>query len=120
MLYYDRPTRLDPAAEDAIIASVRALLPTPFRSPRPAETGPANRREIAIPNCLDRGYNHLSSFCQTRPAPAPPQRAGIMHVYRPQWLVLAASCLLWLGTAPYAAGAGDGDESGPGDVPRPC
>ena len=35
MLYYDRPTRLDPAAEDRIIAAVESLLPEPFRSPRP-------------------------------------------------------------------------------------
>jgi hypothetical protein len=35
MLYYDRPTRLDPAAEDRIIAAVHALIPEAFRSPRP-------------------------------------------------------------------------------------
>jgi hypothetical protein len=30
MWYYDRPTRLDPEAEDRIIAAVKALLPDPF------------------------------------------------------------------------------------------
>jgi hypothetical protein len=35
MLYYDRPTRLDPAAEDLIIGAVHALLPQPFNSARP-------------------------------------------------------------------------------------
>ena len=33
MLYFDRPTRLDPAAEDRIIAAVHALLPGPFNAP---------------------------------------------------------------------------------------
>jgi hypothetical protein len=35
MLYYDRPTRLDPEAEDLIIAAVQGLLPASFRTPRP-------------------------------------------------------------------------------------
>jgi hypothetical protein len=35
MLYYDRPTRLDPEAEDRIVAAVHALLPDSFRTPRP-------------------------------------------------------------------------------------
>jgi hypothetical protein len=34
MLFYDRPTRLDPAAEDRIIAAVHALLPAQFQTPR--------------------------------------------------------------------------------------
>jgi hypothetical protein len=34
MLYFDRPTRLDPAAEDRIIAAVHALLPASFNTPR--------------------------------------------------------------------------------------
>jgi hypothetical protein len=34
MLYYDRPTRLDPAAEDLIIGAVHALLPQPFKTSR--------------------------------------------------------------------------------------
>ena len=34
MLYFDRPTRLDPAAEDRIIAAVHELLPDSFRRPR--------------------------------------------------------------------------------------
>ncbi len=33
MLYFDRPTRLDPEAEDRIIAAVHALLPAPFNAP---------------------------------------------------------------------------------------
>lgn len=35
MRYYDRPTRLDPAAEDRIIGAVHALLPGPFKAARP-------------------------------------------------------------------------------------
>jgi hypothetical protein len=35
MQYYDRPTRLDPAAEDRIIGAVPALLPDSFNPPRP-------------------------------------------------------------------------------------
>ena len=35
MLYYDRPTRLDPEAEDRIVAAVHSLLPEPFNAPRP-------------------------------------------------------------------------------------
>ena len=35
MVYYDRPTRLDPEAEDRIVAAVHALLPEPFDAPRP-------------------------------------------------------------------------------------
>jgi neutral ceramidase len=34
MIYYDRPTRLDPTAEDRIIAAVRDLLPAPFQTRR--------------------------------------------------------------------------------------
>jgi hypothetical protein len=33
MVYYDRPTRLDPEAEDRIIATVHALLPPAFNRP---------------------------------------------------------------------------------------
>jgi hypothetical protein len=35
MRYYDRPTRLDPEAEDRIIAAVKALLPDAFLGTRP-------------------------------------------------------------------------------------
>ncbi len=35
MVYYDRPTRLDPEAEDRIVAAVHSLLPEPFNAPRP-------------------------------------------------------------------------------------
>jgi hypothetical protein len=35
MRYYDRPTRLDPEAEDRIIAAVKALLPEPFQRTQP-------------------------------------------------------------------------------------
>jgi hypothetical protein len=34
MLYYDRPTRLDPAVEDLIIGAVRSLLPERLNTPR--------------------------------------------------------------------------------------
>jgi hypothetical protein len=34
MRYYDRPTRLDPEAEDRIVAAVKSLLPQAFLAPR--------------------------------------------------------------------------------------
>ena len=36
MIYYDRPTRLDPEAEDRIVAAVHSLLPEPFNAPQAA------------------------------------------------------------------------------------